>query len=68
MADHAADFSQMQVHRGGVAEGQHQGRVQRRVMPFFCPMRASSANQTSIISASQPGSRAMPASVMGKFL
>ena len=26
-ADHTADFSQMQVHRCGVAEGQHQGRA-----------------------------------------
>jgi len=51
-ADHAADSSQVQDHRCGVAKGRHQGRVprraQRRVMPFFCPMRASSANPTSI--------------------
>jgi hypothetical protein len=26
-ADYAANFSQMQVHRCGVAEGQHQGRA-----------------------------------------
>ncbi len=26
-ADHAANFSQMQVHRCGGAEGQHQGRA-----------------------------------------
>jgi hypothetical protein len=25
-ADHAADFSQVQVHRRGIAKGQHQGR------------------------------------------
>jgi len=70
-ADHAADFSQMQDYCCGVAKGRHQVRVprrtQRRVMLFFCPMRASSANQTSIASASKPCSRAMPASVAGKF-
>jgi len=42
-------------------------RAQRRVMPFFCPMRASSANQTSIAPGSQPWSCAMLASVAGKF-
>jgi hypothetical protein len=41
--------------------------AQRRVIPFFCPMRASSANQTSIAPGSQPWSRAMLASVAGKF-
>jgi hypothetical protein len=42
-------------------------RAQRRVMPFFCPMRASSANQTSMAPGSQPWFCAMLASVAGKF-
>lgn len=36
-------------------------------MQFFCPTPASLAKQTSTASGSQPYSRAMPASVAGKF-
>jgi hypothetical protein len=47
------------------------GRVprlaQRRVILFFCPMRASSANQISIVAASTFFSRAISSRRVGKF-
>jgi hypothetical protein len=47
------------------------GRVprlaQRRVILFFCPMRASSANQISIVPQSTPFARATVSRRVGKF-
>jgi hypothetical protein len=47
------------------------GRVprlaQRRVILFFWPMRASSANQISIVSQSMPFSRATVSRQVGKL-
>ena len=46
------------------------GRVprlaQRRVILFFCPIRASSPNQTSIAAGATPLSRATSSSTAGK--
>ena len=42
------------------------GIAQRRVILFFCPIRASSANQTSIRSRSIPLSRAIASRRSGK--
>jgi hypothetical protein len=55
------------LHPGDVQSRRVPRRAQRRVMPFFWPTRASSANQISIASRPRPWSRAMPASVAGKF-
>ena len=41
--------------------------AQRRVILFFWPMRASSANQISMSSRSMPLSRAIAARRAGKF-
>ena len=49
------------------AEGLVPRLAQRRVVLFFCPMRASSANQISIEAGSTPFSRAISSRRAGKF-
>jgi hypothetical protein len=49
------------------SRGREPRRAHRRVILFFWPMRASSANQTSMRPASTPFSRAISSRRPGKF-
>jgi hypothetical protein len=69
------DFGQVQIHCLDVALGKNEGGAeglvprfaQRRVILFFWPMRASSANHISIALASTFFSRAISSRRAGSF-
>jgi hypothetical protein len=66
-ANRAKDIGRGRARRSLGAEGRVPRLAQRRVILFFCPMRASSANQISMPSMPTPFSRAISSRRAGKL-